>query len=70
LSDPVGLIPDRDVGHGPLSQRDILPDIAAGMTPLGAGQMAIGIGRRQSLSALGGAAATRPFVARAQHGVQ
>jgi hypothetical protein len=36
------------------------------MIPLGAGQMAIGIGRRQFVSALGCAAVAKPLAARAQ----
>jgi putative tryptophan/tyrosine transport system substrate-binding protein len=45
---------------------DIVPRIAAGMIPLGVGHMAIGIGRRQFISALGSAAVARPLEARAQ----
>jgi hypothetical protein len=46
--------------------RDILPHIVGIMIAVGTGRMAIGIGRRQFISALGGSAFARPVAVRAQ----
>jgi hypothetical protein len=47
------IVDDKD----PVLMGDIVPHIAAGMIPLGTGQMAIGIARRNFMFALGGATA-------------
>src|SRR4029077_7002765 len=46
--------------------RDTLARIATGVIPLGKGQMAVGIGRRQFIALAGGTVVVRPLVARAQ----
>jgi hypothetical protein len=47
--------------RGRLPFRSILVDTAAGMILLGTDQLAIGIGRRQFVSALGSASVAWPF---------
>jgi len=49
-----------------LPGRDTVPYIAAGMIPLGTGQMAIDIGRRKLIAGLGSAAVASPPSVRAQ----
>jgi putative tryptophan/tyrosine transport system substrate-binding protein len=49
-----------------LPGRDTVPYIAAGMIPLGTGQMAIDIGRRKLIAGLGSAAVASPLSVRAQ----